>query len=53
MRWYDAGMLAECQPELTVQQIADRLGIEKRTAERGLKYFKGARGNEEAEDSDN
>lgn len=40
MRWYDVGVLFE-QGGKTIQEIADELGVEKRTAERGLRYFRG------------
>lgn len=37
-KWYEVGQLRDAEPGLTVEQIADRLGITKRTAERGLAY---------------
>jgi hypothetical protein len=42
-KWYEAGVMAEEYPELTIQEIADRLCIEKRTAERGIAYFRKAK----------
>jgi len=49
MRWYDVGVLFE-EGGKTIQEIADDLGVEKRTAERGLKYFREAqRANREAD----
>ncbi|WP_425050755.1 hypothetical protein [Psychromarinibacter sp. S121] len=42
MKWHDVGTIAE-EGGKTIQEIADELGVEKRTAERGLRYFREAR----------